>query len=460
MRRWLDGVADVVVRQGDEELVSTEVRFGTSTERVALVDGDGVPVMIDKWGLVQRPFSGRGEGVVDQLVDVTEQTLDVLEQECGVHAWLAFGSLLGAVRDGRVIAHDSDVDVAFLSSSETPAGVNREIYGITRALRRAGLRVVNKSGGFVTVMFKAPDGAPGSLDIYSCFYVDDLLHETATVRTAVPRSAIEPLGPARGSRVGTCPSPPTPTTMLAVSYGEGWRVPDPSFQHRPGRAVNERFEDWQGSLMTGRRAWEQVHRQETDALAGPTHGLRRLGRGAPAAQVEVVDLGCGTGRDVLHHARQGHRATGVDFGRNAFAVARRASPARTSSRRPSCRSTSRTCRDVLSVGALLSRTLGRPRVLTAGGLLESLKPADRENVWPLVRMLMRGGGDLLVELTPLTPATRGRRPGSTAAPGGPRHPLSAEQVTESVEAAGGRVVETVHHRSPDGSVRSRLAATW
>ena len=75
-------------------------------------------------------------------------------------------------------------------------------------------------------------------------------------------------------------------------------------------------------------------------------------------------------------------------------------------------------RDVLSVGALLSRTLGRPRVVTAGGLLESLKPADRENVWPLVRMLMRGGGDLLVG----SPPSRPPRGGVVAA--APPHPAA------------------------------------
>ena len=283
MQRWLDGVADVVVRQGDDGAglhrgqvrdLDRAGRHGRRRRR----SGDDRQVGTGP-ATVLRP----GEGVVDQLVDVTEQTLDVLEQECGVHAWLAFGSLLGAVRDGRAIAHDSDVDVAFLSSSDTPAGVNREIYGITRALRRAGLRVVNKSGGFVTVMFKAPDGAPGSLDIYSCFYVDDLLHETATVRTAVPRSAVEPLGDSRFEGRGPARARRPRHDARHVSYGEGWRVPDPSFQHRPGRAVTERFEDWQGTLMTGRRAWEHAHRQEPDALAGRAHGLRRLGLRAACA---------------------------------------------------------------------------------------------------------------------------------------------------------------------------------
>lgn len=366
MQRWLEGTTQVELRQGGKTVLSQELAFGTAPGRISMIDDDGVPIMIDKWGLIQRPFSGRGEGVVEQLVDITEKTLRVLADDCGIHAWLAFGSLLGAAREGGVIAHDSDVDVAYLSHARTPAEVNREVYGITRALRAAGLRVVNKSGGFVTVMFKAPDGAPGSLDVYSCFYVDGLLHATATVRSAVPAAWIEPLGTTtfEGREL---PAPADVDRMLTVSYGAGWRVPDPSFQHRPGKVVADRFHDWQGDLMYFRRAWERVHREAPESVVEhPTDFGRWAAARLPAGTGHVVDLGCGAGADVLALARRGVPAVGLDFARGAFQSARRVLkeedlpatflPSNVADRR-----------DALSAAALLLRTTRGPRVLTSSG---------------------------------------------------------------------------------------------
>ncbi|MGZ4455393.1 MAG: hypothetical protein ACXVGM_17480, partial [Oryzihumus sp.] len=193
MTRWLEGSSEVRVVSGEDEVFRGEVCFGTGEGRVRFVDKDGIPVMIDKWGLLQRPFSGRDSSVVEQMVDVTDQILDVMETECGVRGWIAFGTLLGAAREGKVIGHDSDIDLAYLSEQETPAEMAVELYRIGRALRRHGMNVLNKSAAFITVVFTSPDGGMSSIDIYTCFYVGDLLHETATVRHAVPRSAILPL---------------------------------------------------------------------------------------------------------------------------------------------------------------------------------------------------------------------------------------------------------------------------
>ena len=114
--------------------------------------------MIDKWGLLQRPFSGRDSSVVEQMVEVTDQILDVMARECGVQGWIAFGTLLGAAREGKVIGHDSDIDLAYLSEKPTPAEMAQELYEHRPRPAPLGLRVLPKSGSFITVVFTSPDG--------------------------------------------------------------------------------------------------------------------------------------------------------------------------------------------------------------------------------------------------------------------------------------------------------------
>ncbi|MFA6575950.1 MAG: hypothetical protein WCS84_11065, partial [Nocardioides sp.] len=54
MKRWLNGASEVRVVSGDEELFEGLVSFGNGKGRVRFVDKAGIPVMIDKWGLLQR----------------------------------------------------------------------------------------------------------------------------------------------------------------------------------------------------------------------------------------------------------------------------------------------------------------------------------------------------------------------------------------------------------------------
>ena len=55
-----------------------------------------------------------------------------------VPAYLAYGSLLGAVRTGKFIPHDTDGDIAYVSRHETPALIVMEAFRVERALRRLG----------------------------------------------------------------------------------------------------------------------------------------------------------------------------------------------------------------------------------------------------------------------------------------------------------------------------------
>ena len=422
MGKWLDGTAYVRVVEKDREIFAGEVVFGKGRGRVEFVDRDGIPVMIDKWGLLQRPFSGRDRRVIVQMVDRTEEILEVMRRECGVRGWIAFGTLLGAAREGKVIGHDSDIDLAYVSEKPTPAEMTVELYAIARALRAHGMTVLDKSGSFITVVFPVPDGSKASIDVYTCFYVGDVLYETATVRAVVPRSAIEPLGEMEFEG-RMLPTPADPAAMLAVSYGPSWQVPDPSFRHEPGPEITDRFDGWFGSLMRSRRDWE---RYLTDLGKDPEHGPSDFAtwvadRLEPGTR--VIEVGSGTGQDAAYVAGRGFEVRGFDYARTSLRPARKAAkrlgvPAKFQPLNLY------DLRDVLTRAALLCRRVPEPR---------RLRPAPAGGPRP------RRPGELLAlhddaaARAAGAPTSRARRPRRATAPsGGPS--TAAEGSTLSTRA--------------------------
>ncbi len=466
MRSWLDGASRVRLVSGGEELWSGEVLLGSGEGRITFLDAQGVPVMIDKWGLLQRPFSGRDRSAIEQMVDVSERIIEVMREACGIEAWIAFGTLLGAAREGGVIGHDSDIDLAYLSHRASPAEMVKELHDVARALRRDGLDVVDKSGSFITVVFPGPDGAQASIDVYTCFHVGELLYETATVRAPVPASAIEPVTTLafEGRQLQ---APADPDQLLTVSYGPSWRVPDPSFKHAPGPEITQRFDHWFGSLMRHRRDWESWVTQRVDEAAGAPHADFVdwvLTSSAPTDR--VIEVGCGTAGDALALARAGRAVLALDYARSirlpvlgladeedlnlAFKLLNLYD-----------------LRDTLTRGAFIARDkrLGH-RLVVARDLLETLDRDGQSSFWRLCSMSLRGGGRVLVEGLAGSPedfAALHQEEG-----GGPRQPVDLRELERQVVRAGGRV-EGRHELEAgaggargdvDGPGRWRMMVEW
>ena len=396
MLPWLEGWSHLEIRTTDTVLDAGEVRFGEGEQRVSFVDEHGLPVVVDKWGLTQRPFAGRGSEVTSFLAEVAREIVDVVARDCGVHLWMAFGTLLGAMRDGKPIAHDSDVDLAYLSDKETPARMTLELYGIKRALVQAGFQVINKTGSFLTVSTMAPDGSPATLDVYTCFHLAGKFYATATLRTELPREAILPLGEAPFEDQ-VLPVPADPDRVLAASYGPRWRTPDPGFTHEPGPEVVDRFEGWFGNLMRQRRDWEIYWRgnwrpEHDDPTAFTAWVLDQAPAGAT-----VVDLGCGRGQSSLAMAAAGHPVWAFDYARDAVGMLRDEA-ARQGVELETRKVNLYDTRDALAAGALVAATGPGPRVVHARHVLEAVPPYARANLWLLARMLLRAGGRMYIEV--------------------------------------------------------------
>ncbi|MGZ8743548.1 MAG: hypothetical protein ACXWXO_11565, partial [Nocardioides sp.] len=147
LRRFLNGVTQLsVVEHVDQTVVyDEEVRLGTGDERIAVVNERGLPLGIDKSLRLAQTFDTRSAEHVAPLLDSIEEVLGALKK-AGIDAFPAYGTLLGAVRGGKLIGHDSDADLGYVSEHTHPADVVRESFDLQRALADMGYAITRYSG--------------------------------------------------------------------------------------------------------------------------------------------------------------------------------------------------------------------------------------------------------------------------------------------------------------------------
>lgn len=172
----------------------------------------------------------RSEGVLRQksgaYVSHLKQVMRALEGG-GYACMLAYGTLLGAVREGRFLAHDDDVDIMYHAKATNRKDLEAEIRRIGRMLADAGFRaedllpkhlnmhVVSKTGGIV-------------VDVFPCWLSGGLMsmHMEGMAIRGLPPEIILP--PREVLLEGEpFPAPADPEAFLAERYGSGWKVPDP-----------------------------------------------------------------------------------------------------------------------------------------------------------------------------------------------------------------------------------------
>ncbi len=444
LRRFLNGTVRVQVANvaGTRVLLDAELVLGDGADgaRIDVVDAQGHPLAIDKVGHLCRAFEDTEDGVRAEILTGTRRALDDLRGACGVEAYLNYGALLGAVRDGAMIAHDSDTDVCYLSRHTSPADIIAESYRIQRTLLGLGWNLLRMSGGDIKLLLPLSDGRVCHIDIFVAFRVGETFYQLGNRSGVLPESAILPVSTITLHGVDF-PAPADPEAMLAFIYGPQWRVPDPSFKYAdPPRGVR-RLDGWLRGFRTDMGRWTEFHngagsnlvRDRRSDFAKWVHD--QLPAGAP-----IAELGAGTGRDAFWFARQGRSVIAFDFSRAArSAVAKRA--ARRDRPVEARALILNELRTVLVTGAELARD---PHHLYARHLLGCLDDRAREQLWLLCRMALRGdGGKLFLEFSA---GTGDDGDLDDPRPEGLVRRLDPALVRREIEAAGG-VVESERVRS-------------
>ncbi len=453
LARFLDGRATVrlVDHVHGHEVGRADAVLGSGEGRVAVVDKQGRPLGLDKSLVLSRLFDSRDPAQVAPLLDSIEQVLGEL-RACGIEAFLAYGSLLGAVREGGLIGHDNDADLGYVSGFDHPAEAVAESFRLQRALVERGLPVTRYSGMGIRVDVTEPDGGTRGLDVFGGFMrpAEGLggtnhLYLMGEVGAPFERSWMWPLGEV-GFEGRTFPAPARPERLLEAMYGPTWRTPDPAYKFTTPRATTRRLDGWFRGTRGGRiLEWDVARPRD---LAGPDlrpsafarwtlqvlEGARR-----PAT---LLDVGCGAGVDATWTARQGVSTVGVDFKPIHFRhLADRA--AEEGLPLTFAWANLNELRSVVVGSAQLARLDG-PRSVVCRHVLDAVDADGRRGFYRLADLTTRGGGRTLVQVRrapggdageAVTPPASGRR--------GRSRPLNVDALVAEVEQHRGRVLQRV-----------------
>ncbi len=434
LRRFLEGTTRLQLVEHVTGTVAydEEVRLGTGSTRIAVVNDRGLPLGIDKSLRLAQTFDTRSAEQVAPLLDSIEEVLAAL-RKAGIDAFPAYGTLLGAVRGGRLIGHDSDADLGYVSDHTHPVDVVRESFRLQRALADMGYRITRYSGIAFKVDVVEADGSVRGLDVFGGFLAGGRLHLMGEIRTPFRREQIFPLGTTtlEGREL---PAPADTDAFLTATYGPSWRVPDPAYKFETPVSTHRRLNGWFRGTRVRREAWDRSYSRlpRTPPPIEPSpfaRWVRRREHGPPAS---VIDIGCGQGVDDLWFARQGASVLGLDYAlRGSEAVAGLAAAEGVDLEFRGMNLCE--LRSVLAEGARVAHLEG-PKVVTVRNVAEATDRVGRGHLWRACEMMLREGGRLYLEVLV----------GRAASDGFAREqhlrPLALPRVVAELEARGAHVV--------------------
>lgn len=455
----LSGSTEATLRtHTDEEVVfHREISLGEDGGRISIRDDLGNPLAVDKGGRMQRTFSRTDDSAREHIMDAVEKILHDLREECHLDGYLAYGCLLGAVRTGHMIGHDSDADLSYLSKYDHPFDIIRESRAASARMRSLGWRVVRMSGADFKVWVPLPGGRRCGVDVFGSFYIGDKFHIMGSKRGDLDPSAILPLGTVtlEGREIA---APADPEAFLAYTYGPTWRVPDPAFKFMHPRANVHRMSAWWRGQRRRLRHWQEFY-ASARAKRVPTEPSPFARWVAERVEVDskIVDVGAGNGRDAVWFAAGGHPVTALDYvGKARKLTGRLAQKKQVSVMVADVNLYD--LRSTLLAGAVLAHQPG-VRHIYARGILDAVDDFGRESLWQLASMCQRRDGLTFLEFRTAQSQQRkrSRRRKITG--------LGADAVEQEIIDRGGTVVhrETGGDRAPladeDPSI-CRLIVRW
>jgi hypothetical protein len=182
------------------------------------------PAVLTRHGVVDVSGLRR---MSDDYIRTIERAGELLDS-CGYPMMLAYGTLLGAVREGDFLAHDDDVDLMVPLTAVGREDGEPELAALREQLRERGWKVTRPNS---YTNFHLHDPETGlHVDVFPLFVDGDTtaLHMEKMRLRSIDTDIVMPPRPLtfQGHELW---GPARPEAFLAERYGEGWSVADPYY---------------------------------------------------------------------------------------------------------------------------------------------------------------------------------------------------------------------------------------
>lgn len=146
------------------------------------------------------------------------------------------GSLLGAIRDGKLIDHDDDIDMAIFLGECSAEEIPLRVLEFKKKLAENKL-ITAREAEKNTIWSKLITNLGVQVDLFPCWTEDGLFSAYPYSSLDISEDSVFPLG---SFDMDPVMIPAKPEVLLEQCYGKGWKIPDPMFSVKWGE-LNKGF---------------------------------------------------------------------------------------------------------------------------------------------------------------------------------------------------------------------------